>query len=503
MAGEGQRRLSAALRTSFSAFLHRCFIHLNPGQPFHDNWHLRAIAYRLEAVERGGARLIFNVPPRSLKSISISVAYVAWLLGRDPRLSFVCVSYSSELALKHARDCRDVMQSDWYQRAFPRTRIARAAEHDFETTAGGGRLSTSVGGTLTGRGGDIIIVDDPIKPDDSASASVRTGVNEWYGSTLYSRLNDKARGSIIIVMQRVHEDDLSGHLLENPRWDHLSLPAIAEVEEDIPVGPEEYHRRRPGDALQPAREPLHLLEGLRRELGSSAFAAQYQQAPVPAGGALVERAWLKTYERKPDKLAGDTIVQSWDCATKDGALNDFSACLTALVRGNDVYLLDVWRGRVKFPDLVRQVVELARRYGPDALLVEDAASGSALIQTLNKDAPAGVPKPKPIVPKIDKLTRLSQASHRIEAGGFLLPPDAPWKAEFERELLAFPNGRTDDQVDALSQLLNWQLARRAYSPPMAPILYIYDADGLGRPANSPWEDEVQRDPDDPEWRIVY
>jgi len=465
---------AAALRKDFPYFLRRAFRHLNGNQKFHDSWHLRAICHRLKAVELGGARLIVNVPPRSLKSITISVAYVAWRLGQDPRLNFVCVSYSSDLALKHARDCRELMQSDWYRGIFPATVIARAAEHDFETTAGGGRFSTSVGGTLTGRGGDIIIIDDPIKPDEAASASVRAHVNEWYGSTLYSRLDDKVRGSIILVMQRVHEEDLSGHLLETSDWDHLCLPAIAETDELVPIGENDFHHRLAGEALQPSREPVDSLERLRREMGSAPFSAQYQQAPVPAGGLLVERNWLQRYSKAPEKLPGDTVVQSWDCASKDGALNDYSACVTALVRGQDIFILDVWRGRVKFPELIKKVIALAHHYGPDALLIEDTASGTALIQMLRNDAPVGVPRVKAIQPKMDKVTRMSGVCHIIEAGGLILPKETPWIADFERELLAFPGGRTDDQVDALSQLLNWKSGRKKASLPAGPVLYVYD-----------------------------
>lgn len=459
MTGIEQSALDAFLRADFRAFLHRTFLTVAPGDAFHDNWHLGAIAHQLDRVRSGERnRLIINVPPRSLKSIAVSVAWVAWRLGKDPTLRFVCCSYSAELALKHARDCRAVMQSDWYRRAFPRTVLSkeRNAEHDFQTTARGGRFSTSVGGTLTGRGGDCIIIDDPIKPEDAASESARKVAIEWFGSTLLSRLNDKAAGSIVLVMQRLHEDDLAGYLLEAGGWEHLCLPAIAEIDEEIPIQGGVIVRRRVGNLLHERREGCEVLEGLRASMGSAAFSAQYQQAPVPVGGTLVRRDWLRRYDSAPERGRGNRIALSWDCASKDGVLNDYSVCITALVHKNEVYVLDVLRERLIFPDLVKRVIRLANRHDhPKTVLIEDAASGTQLIQYLRREQPNGVPLPIAQRPDGDKVTRMSRASSRIEAGELLLPREAPWLADFERELLGFPNARHDDQVDALSQLLNW------------------------------------------------
>ncbi|WP_299076677.1 hypothetical protein [uncultured Ruegeria sp.] len=194
---EQQKTLDAALRQDFLSFMRKSFATASGGDQFLENWHLDAIGNQLNRVSDGdNKRLIVTMPPRYLKSIAISVAWVAWMLGRDPSCKFVCVSYSGDLAQKHASDCRAIMQTEWYQRVFPNTRIKRGgnSEMDFRTTKGGGRLSTSVGGTLTGRGGDIIIIDDPIKPEDAMSDATRKRVLNWYANTLISRLNDKARG---------------------------------------------------------------------------------------------------------------------------------------------------------------------------------------------------------------------------------------------------------------------------------------------------------------------
>src|SRR5262249_21896189 len=262
-------------------FVHKVFVALSLGQTYVRSWHIDAIAYQLERIRRGEIRrLIINMPPRSLKSITTSVAFPAFLLGHDPTRRIICVSYSGDLAKKHSNDFRAVLESSWYRNIFPDTRIGlhKNTETEIELTARGFRLATSVGGTLTGRGGDTIIIDDPLKPDDAYSEPKRSAANQWFTNTLLSRLDDKRSSSIVIVMQRVHMHDLTGFVLEQPReWDVLSLPAIAENEDTIQLSADRVHRRRPGDALSPDREPLDVLQALKRQIGSDAFSAQYQQ----------------------------------------------------------------------------------------------------------------------------------------------------------------------------------------------------------------------------------
>lgn len=448
-----------ALRRDFSFFLRKAFETVSGGDTFVPNWHIEAIAWELERIREGeNTHLIVTMPPRYLKSITISVAWVAWMLGKDPAKRFVCVSYSSDLAKKHANDCRAILQTAWYQKAFPQTRIPRGGggEMDFQTTNGGGRLSTSVGGTLTGRGGDIIIIDDPIKPADAMSETARTNVLNWYSNTLVSRQNDKAKNSIILVMQRLHENDLAGHLLDRGCWQHLCLPSIAESDEIVQLDKTRTVSRKTGDALHPERESVSQLGELRSTVGSAVFSAQYQQAPVPAGGLFVQREWLRRYKFDPAKSPWDTVIQSWDTASKDGVLNDYSVCITAVKIKREVFIIDVFRGKLKFPDLKRKVEELAAQYETDVLLIEDAASGTQLIQQLKEDQPENVPWPIACKPEADKISRFSAQSSKIEAGELLLPIDAPWLAEFEREVLGFPNTKHDDQADALAQLLVWR-----------------------------------------------
>jgi predicted phage terminase large subunit-like protein len=419
------RVFRALLRRYFPAFVRKVFAALESGQAFVPNWHLEAIAYQLERVRRGeNKRLIINMPPRSLKSVTASVAFPAFVLGHDPTRRIICVSYSGDLAKKHANDFRAVLQAPWYQTLFQRTRIGQKdSESEIELTARGFRLAASVGGTLTGRGGDLIIIDDPLKPDDAHSETKRNTANEWFKNTLLSRLDDKRTGAIVIVMQRVHMDDLTGFVTgQSDEWEVLNLPAIAEVDELIPISDTKVHRRRLGEALSPVREPLSVLEKMKGELGSDAFSAQYQQMPVPPGGAMIKRHWIKRYVELPPRERS-LILQSWDTASKGGPQNDFSVCTTWFIsRDRRWYLIDVWRKRVDYPHLKAAVRTLASRHAANRVLVEDAGAGISLVQELLGEV-NGILAVKP---DRDKITRMSVVSAKFESGLVFPPERAPW-----------------------------------------------------------------------------
>jgi hypothetical protein len=315
------------------------------------NWHIEAIAFALTRVLKGETkRLIITVPPRSLKSICTSVAFPAFVLGHDPTRRIICVSYAEGLARKHANDCRAIMRSSRYNRLFPETRIslAKDTELEFATTRGGNRLSTSVGGTLTGRGGNLIIIDDPLKPQEAYSEAARESTKQWYSNTLLSRLDDKTNDAIIVVMQRLHPDDLVGHLLEQEGWTHLHLPAIAETQHRIPIGQGRVQLRRPGDLLHPERESRAVLDEFKRSMGSLNFAAQYQQQPVAEGGNLIKWDWFRFYQEPPAGQAGDRIIVSWDTAMSRKELSSYSACVVLQVKGETVYVLEVVRERLEY-----------------------------------------------------------------------------------------------------------------------------------------------------------
>src|SRR5690349_22195267 len=448
---------NAILRSDLGFFAQRCFSELNPQAPFAPNWHLEIIAAKLTEVRQGKIRrLIINLPPRHLKSLMASIAFPAWYLGLDPSVQILCVSYAQDLADKLARDCRSIMMSPWYRRIFP-TRLAahRQAVQEFITTRQGYRLATSTGGVLTGRGADIIAIDDPLKPEEALSKTLRQACNEWFVHTLYSRLNDKRTGAIVIIMQRLHEDDLVGHVLAQEPWEVLSFPAIAEADEVHQIetiwGPRCFTRRR-DEALHPDREPLETLEHIRRTIGEYNFAGQYQQSPAPLGGGLVKADWFKRYRENELPERFDRIVQSWDTANKATELSDFSVCTTWGVKGKDLFLLGVFRRRLEYPALNRAVRDQQGQFNANVVLIEDKASGTQLIQDLIADGCHGVTRYQPTG---DKTMRMHAQTAVIENGFVHIPETAPWLAEYLHELAVFPNGKHDDQADSTAQFLDW------------------------------------------------
>lgn len=458
--------LNAILRTDFKSFVVKVFNEVSANSQFSDNWHIDLICAELEEILQGNnSRLIVNIPPRYMKSIICSVAYPAYILGKNPKATIIAVSYNDELSQKLALDCRKIIESDWYQRIFPATRLSKnkKAISDFETTRGGGRFSTSVNGTLTGRGGDYLIIDDPIKPDDANSDLLRKKTNNWYGSTLYSRLNDKNNGKIIVIMQRLHEEDFTGYLLNtDPKFKHVRLPAIAEKDEKWKVNKKVVLRKK-GEALHPEREDISKLLESKQQMGEYSFAGQYQQNPAPLEGGIIKKKWLKFYNKEElfknirnGNVRIYRICQSWDTASKIEQNNDYSVCITVLRdTNNKIYVLDCFRKKLEFPDLVKNVKRLhdeskIRYKNAINVMVEDKNSGTQLIQTLRI---MGL-YPLKISPEHDKKTRLMSVSNLIENGTCMFPDDNPdWWFDFEQELLRFPNAKHDDQCDALSQVL--------------------------------------------------
>jgi predicted phage terminase large subunit-like protein len=454
-----RRTTEAMARTDLAIFNRIVFETLSPSATYHDNWHIYAICHQLELVWRGKIRrLIINVPPRSMKSTICSVGFPAFVLGNDPSKRIVCISYSSDLAVKLGNDCREVMSSSVHRRLFPQTKISRLknTETEFATTGMGYRISASIEGSLTGRGGDIIILDDPIKPIDALRDRRREHVNSSFFNTILSRLDDKQTGAIIIVMQRLHEDDLVGRLLrEQPEeWTVLSLPAIAEREEEIQISEQQTHARRVGDLLHAEREPLSVLESYRRQIGSEVFAAQYQQSPVPREGAMIKRTWPRRYERLPERNSSARIIQSWDTAIGGSEQANYSVCTTWLHQDRRYYLIDVFRDRIDYPTLKLQATASAQLHKPNVILVEDASLGTALAKELHE---AGLPAIA-VKPLFDKRTRMSIQSAKFESGQVFLPTAASWLDDLELELFSFPGGRYDDQIDSISQALAYEIS---------------------------------------------
>lgn len=446
-------------KVTFHEFIEKVFKTINPDDEFKDNWHIRYLAKVLESTRLGETekrRMIVNLPPRALKSIIISVAWPAWILGQNPSKKIIAVSYSQHLANKLSSDCRVVMQSDWYKAMFPKTRIERGnnAKSKFVTTEQGFRFATSVLGTLTGEGSDFVVIDDPMTPLQASSHGKREGVTDWFDQTLLSRLNDKKKGVIMLVMQRLHQKDLTGHLLNKGNWDKIVMPAIAPANKTYEIS-DFIHHRKEKEALHPERESLEDLEKLKNEMGSRAFNAQYQQDPMASTSQLMNSKWLRRYNTNAEPPSG-YIYQSWDCAFKVTDESDYSVCTTWRVTSNCLYLVDVFRDKLNFPDLKNQVIRLYERYSPAGVIIEDKAAGQSLIQQLQAETMLPVLS---FMPKRDKETRFVTVTPMLEAGKVYVPYAAPWLAEFELEMMNFPHAKHDDQVDSVTQFLSWYADR--------------------------------------------
>jgi predicted phage terminase large subunit-like protein len=453
-------QIRSLLRHDFVAFTRKVFVTLNPGREFKLNWHHSVIAHQVtEVIEGRCKRLIINIPPRYLKSIMVSVALPAFLLGHDPHKRIICASYAQELSSKLSRDCRTIIESPWYHLLFPATRLD--AEHktasDFATTQRGMRYATSVGGVLTGLGADLIIVDDPMKPVDALSPTLRENVIEWFNSTVSTRLDNKNEGAIIIVMQRLHLDDLAGHLRRARGWRIIDIPAIAPEARDYEIGKGLVYRREADEVLQPDYESRELLLRQKRTMGSLPFEAQYQQNPVPAEGMQIKREWLRFYDDDPVCGFSSQIFQSWDTASSSRELADYSVGTTWFVEGDRYYLLDVCRERLTYPELKKEIRRYADIYGCRQIIIEAIGAGKHLLQEFEA---MGMPAIA-YMPKGDKAMRLAAVSPLIESGAVLFPRSARWRDDCIIELLQFPNGSHDDQVDSISQFLNYMIERKS------------------------------------------
>lgn len=456
-----QEAFDALLRYRLAAFTRKVFNTVDPGAAYKHNWHIDLIAEYLEACTRREiTRLIINIPPRSLKSISVTVAWPAWLLGHTPAERVLAASYAESLSLKHSTDCRLIIQSDWYRRIFPQTILAgdQNEKRKFVTTARGQRFATSVGASAVGEGGNFLIIDDPLSPAQALSDKERVTANTWFDQTFYSRLDDKQNGVIVLVMQRLHADDLSGHLLAKGGWEHLCVPLVAETKTIIDFGRVKV-TREPGELLHPNRMDAAAVEREKTELGSYAFAGQYQQRPAPAEGGIFKATWFKRYDKPREKY--QRIVQSWDTAIKADQIHDPSVRTVWGVHEAGYDLLHVMVKRLEYPDLKRTLYSDAEAWKADAILVEDKGSGQQLIQDARRETTLPVIA---ILPMADKTTRASAVSATVEAGKVFLPTHATWLTDYESEMLTFPNATHDDQVDSTTQFLKWERDKRTAIP---------------------------------------
>lgn len=454
----------ALLREDLLSFTKLVFRTLYPDRPFAQNWHHEVIADRLNSVADGRCRrLIINQPPRSAKSTFASIAFPLWLLLREPSLEILCVSYGDELGRQFAEQSRRFIESPTARRLFPGVWKVTGRNNELGTSRGGRRYTVSAGGAITGQGADVIIIDDPLKASDALKKQ-REAINDWYRANIYQRLNNKNTGAIVLVQQRLHLEDLSGTLLASSEyWDHLVLRSIAEGNEEWTVKSVVSWVRGRGGILHAEMENEDRLSQVREHIGGPVFEAQYQQNPAASTQAILREDWFGTFydfEICPASLREspfEQVVQVWDTASTVQDSSDYSVGITMGKKKDLYYVLDVYRDKLEFPDLLRKVRETGRtiwfnnrEVKINKVIIEDANTGTALIQALqNERFPVTAVKPN-----TDKITRLTSVSGIVESGLVKLPEGAPWAETFLMELCRFPNTKHDDQVDAFAYALD-------------------------------------------------
>jgi len=462
----------------FYEFVIQAWHVVEPVTPFVEGFHIGAIIEHLEAVSQGQIRnLLINVPPRHMKSLLVSVFWPAWEWVRNPHLRYLYSSYAASLSIRDSVKCRRLIESPWYQSRWADGFALTTDQNTkgrFDNNRSGYRLATSVGGAVTGEGGDRIVCDDPHNVQEAESDSIRSSTLEWWDVAMSTRQNDPKTTAMVVVMQRCHERDLAGHLLEKGNFEHLCLPAEYEgSKRKTSIGFQD-PRRQHGELLWEERFGREQIEELKINLGSYAAAGQLQQRPSPAGGGIFKREWFKYWQPRGANLppvevrladgkikliqavdapAGvDEQIQSWDCAFKDLLTSDYVVGQVWARRGSYFLLGDQVRARMDCPATVRAVRGLSAKWPATvAKLIEDKANGSAVIQMLSQEIPGLLP----VNPMGGKVARAAAVSPLVEAGNVFLPHPlfAPWVNDFIEECIAFPNGAHDDQVDAMTQAL--------------------------------------------------
>ncbi|MDP3675581.1 MAG: phage terminase large subunit [Novosphingobium sp.] len=459
MSGPAGNPADALCRARMFAFLVRAFAFLHPNKPqLEAAWYLLAMCRWLERADAGELpRSMIWIQPRTLKSFTVAIAFPCWLLGRDPGAQIMVATYGEALSSDHAEARRRLIDSDWYKELFPGVRVAsRGNSGGTLTTTRGGRVrSVSVGGPVTGRGADVIILDDCMKADAAYSEAAREEVKRWYSDTVTQRVNDKRAGVILSIQQRICEDDLPA-FLEEKGFVCLKLPVIAQHDLDIEIGPGRIHTWKRGDLLDPVRFPMDVIEQQRLDLAAQGFAAQYLQDPIAPGGNLLKMEQFRRFSEPIPRERFDRVIQSWDPAATELPTSDWSVCTTwGLVAGRH-FLLDIVRVRVDFPNLKRNVVAQRAKWRADHVVIERTSNGLALVQQLTREGPfRPVSWPPTGIRQLDKAERLLAQTGQIEEGRVWLPATLEGLDTFLSELRAFPNGSYDDQIDSLTQLLEW------------------------------------------------
>lgn len=466
-----------SLQADFTAFVKAAWPILEPGNKLSWSWHYDLIAeYLTLAAEKMIKRLIINIPPRTLKSILVSVMFPVWVWTREPNQSFACASYADKLSTEHSVKRRILVESDWFKRLWG-DRIWLAKDQNektkFKNNFQAQMIATSVGGTATGLGGNFLIVDDGMKPDEAASEAVVESTHKWFDNTWRNRLNMPAEDVLILLEQRTGELDLTGHCLEadkvliergeKPEWTHLCLPLEADEEEVdpktltrrhvFPISKRVYDRKL-GDVLQPDRFPPKVVAAWK--VLRIVWSTQYQQRPTPLEGNMIKRADVRYYGGQ-DPVTGeddpelptkfDLVLTSTDAAFKDTKTADFVCVGTIGVKGPDRYIFEVVTKHLDLSATEKEILRQRAKYGATLSLIEDKANGPAIIKNLRRKVP-GI---KAIEPEGGKISRMYASCGEWQTGNWHVDRNAAWCEPFIEHITKFPGIKNDDDVDMMTQ----------------------------------------------------
>ena len=451
---------------SFYEFFKAAWIVVEPAVPLSTNWHHKYICDLLqEECERVIAQkpktkdVIINVPFRSTKSLIVTVMFPVWAWIKSPKLRFITSSYSATLSIELATKSRDIIFSDWFKRRWGdvfHIKKDQNLKERYENNFVGMRRATSVGGTVTGQGGDFLIVDDPLSPQMASSATERDNANEWYRTTFYSRLNQPDIGVRIIIMQRVHEDDLTGFLLGKEtrlKYKHICIPAKSGDGNIKPAYLEKFYEKDT-QLFWKDRFSQRTLDDYRSSLGSYGYAGQLQQTPTPLDSGMIHKDWFKVDRyRVEDSVVNFVIDPAYTADQK----NDPSALLAYTYKDNRWQIVDCVNVYKEFPDLVKFIQQWVAKNGytnRSRIYVEPKASGKSIVQTLVRETGLNVKEDKP--PTKDKVARVSDVSASLESGRVSIL-NGDWNDEFLDQLAKFPAAKHDDMVDCLVMAVNKEI----------------------------------------------
>ena len=449
---------------SFYEFFKKAWHIVEPSIELSTNWHhkylcdlLQEEAERIIANKPKTKDIVINIPFRSTKSLLVTVMFPVWAWVKNPKFRFITASYSADLSIEHATRSRDIINSDWFKDRWSdifHIKKDQNLKARYENNFLGVRRATSVGGTVTGQGGDFLLVDDPVSPQHAASEIERENANEWYRTTFYSRLNNPLTGVRIVIMQRIHDNDLSGFLLSNSnsrlKYKHICIPA--ELSDDLKPKILKSNYDENG-LFWSDRFSRDILDDYKQALGSYGYAGQLMQTPTPLNSGMIRSDWFKIdqYKHTGDNTTVDFVI---DPAYTANEKNDPSALLAYTFKDNKWQIIDCVNVYKEFPELVKFIPQWVAKNGYTSrsrVYVEPKASGKSIVQTLKKETGLNVREDKP--PSKDKVARVQDISASLETGRVsLLKGD--WNEEFLQQLIKFPSAKHDDMVDCLVMAIN-------------------------------------------------